>query len=175
MGSEEAVSSRISPQGRGPAAYGYPLASGRATRTRKEASLRNQPWGTPTVCEGRSSPDQSGSPALPARRCVRTASPIHSVTWGCAPPTSPRTCALRRPLWCHVPGASHRLLGGCFLWLSPPPPPPPLGGRGKLGGSGLEKARFWFGSAARYATCPLPGVWNVGAAGEMEAAWVGPD
>lgn len=127
------------------------------------------------MCEGRSSPDQSGSPALPARRCLRTASPTHSVTWGRAPPASPCTCALRRPLWCHVPGASRRLLGGCFLWLSPPPPPPPLpGGRGKLGGSGLEKARFWFGSAARYATCPLPGVWNVGAAGEMEAAWVGP-
>lgn len=77
----------------------------------------------------------------------------------------------RHRLWCHVPGASHRLLGGCFLWLSPPPPPE---GRGKPGGSGLEKARFWFGSAARYATCPLPGVWTLGAAGEIEAAWVGP-
>lgn len=75
-----------------------------------------------------------------------------------------------RGLWGHVPGASHRLLGGSFLWLSRPPP----GGRGKAGGSGLWEARFWFGSAARYATCPSLGLWSLGAAGEMEVAWAGP-
>lgn len=150
---------------------------GRAKRTRKEASQRNHARnGARLPCEGRRTPDlttlQSAGIALPARRSLPTASPTHSVTCG-APCPLPRAHAHCEPpavVSRAEPGASHRLLGGCFLWLSPPPP----GGRGKLGGSGLEKARFWFGSAARYATCPLPGVWNLGAAGEIEAAWVGP-
>ncbi|KAH0519783.1 Coiled-coil and C2 domain-containing protein 1B [Microtus ochrogaster] len=74
-----------------------------------------------------------------------------------------------RWLWGHVPGASRRLLGERFQWLSQPPP----GGRGKPGSSGLWEALFWFVAAARYATCPSLGVWSLGAAGEIEAAWAG--
>lgn len=124
------------------------------------------------MCEGHQTSQRCSQPVsryLLEDACAQTAPPSASPVGAPRPrPVHMRTAS--RWLWCHVPGASHRLLGGCFLWLSPPPP----GGRGKLGGSGLEKARFWFGSAARYATCPLPGVWSLGAAGEIETAWVGP-